>query len=47
MINLVKSLKAAGTPLDGIGIQGHLIVGSVPSTVKANFVALAATGVDV
>ncbi|KAJ7690042.1 glycoside hydrolase superfamily [Mycena olivaceomarginata] len=27
MINLVKSLKAAGTPIDGIGIQGHLIVG--------------------
>jgi endo-1,4-beta-xylanase len=47
MINLVKSLKAAGTPVDGIGIQGHLIVGQVPS--KAALIAnyRAALGVEI
>ncbi|KAJ7124377.1 endo-1,4-beta-xylanase A precursor [Mycena epipterygia] len=49
MINLVKSLKAAGTPIDGIGIQGHLIVGEVPSKAAliANYQAFTALGVEI
>jgi endo-1,4-beta-xylanase len=49
MINLVKSLKAAGTPIDGIGIQGHLIVGQVPSKVAliVNYQAFTALGVEI
>ncbi|KAJ7921708.1 beta-1,4-endoxylanase, partial [Mycena leptocephala] len=49
MINLVKSLKAAGTPIDGIGIQGHLIVGEVPSQAAliANYQAFTALGVEI
>jgi endo-1,4-beta-xylanase len=31
MVSLAKNLTVAGVPLDGIGFQGHLIVGSVPS----------------
>ena len=47
MINLVKSLKASGVPIDGIGVQAHLIVGQVPSTFKSNLQAFAALGVEV
>ncbi|KAG6919174.1 hypothetical protein DXG01_008472 [Tephrocybe rancida] len=47
MVNLVTSLKAAGVPIDGIGIQGHLIVGSVPSTIQANIAQFVALGVEV
>ncbi|KAJ6499807.1 endo-1,4-beta-xylanase A precursor [Mycena vulgaris] len=49
MINLVKSLKAAGTPIDGVGIQGHLIVGQVPSkaALVANYQAFTALGVEI
>lgn len=31
MLSLVESLLDAGVPLDGVGFQGHLIVGSVPN----------------
>ena len=47
MINLVSSLLDQGVPVDGIGIQAHLIVGSVPSTLQANWQAMADLGVDV
>ncbi|KAK0223229.1 beta-1,4-endoxylanase [Armillaria fumosa] len=47
MVNLVKSLKAQGVPIDGIGIQAHLIVGEVPSTLKANFQQFTALGVEI
>ena len=29
MLNLVKQLQAEGAPIDGVGFQAHLIVGSV------------------
>ncbi|RDB25917.1 Endo-1,4-beta-xylanase [Hypsizygus marmoreus] len=47
MINLVKSLKASGVPIDGIGVQAHLIVGQVPSSIQANLAQFAALGVEV
>jgi endo-1,4-beta-xylanase len=49
MINLVKSLKDAGTPIDGIGIQGHFTVAEVPSVdaLIANFEAFTALGVEI
>lgn len=47
MVNLVKSLKASGTPIDGIGVQAHLIVGEVPTTLQANLEQFTALGVEV
>ncbi|KII85154.1 glycoside hydrolase family 10 protein [Plicaturopsis crispa FD-325 SS-3] len=47
MLNLVKSLKAAGTPLDGIGLQCHFIVGEVPTGLQASLEAFTALGVEV
>jgi endo-1,4-beta-xylanase len=47
MYNLVKSLKAQGVPIDGVGFQGHLILGQVPSTMRANLQRFADLGVDV
>ncbi|KDR75985.1 hypothetical protein GALMADRAFT_225732 [Galerina marginata CBS 339.88] len=47
MLNLVKSLKAQGVPIDGVGIQGHLILGQVPSTMQATIEQFTALGVEV
>ncbi|EMD33932.1 glycoside hydrolase family 10 protein [Gelatoporia subvermispora B] len=47
MQNLVKSLQAAGTPIDGVGIESHLIVGEVPTTMQENLEAITALGVEV
>ncbi|KAI0696911.1 glycoside hydrolase superfamily [Cytidiella melzeri] len=47
--NLVKTLKAANVPLDGIGLQNHWILGELPSasTLEANMNAFTALGVEV
>jgi len=47
LYNLVKSLKSQGVPIDGVGFQSHLIVGQVPSTMKANLQRFADLGVEV
>ncbi|MER5185083.1 endo-1,4-beta-xylanase [Streptomyces sp. NPDC002896] len=47
MYNLVKSLKEQGVPIDGVGLQAHLILGQVPSTLQANIQRFADLGVDV
>lgn len=47
MYNLVQKLLAAGVPIDGIGVQAHLISGSVPSTLATNWASFASLGVDV
>ncbi|KAJ8693000.1 hypothetical protein PTI98_010255 [Pleurotus ostreatus] len=47
MANLVAQLKADNVPIDGIGIQGHLIVGAVPNNLQANFEQFAALGVEI
>lgn len=41
MMNFVRTLKSQGVPIDGIGIQSHLIVGQVPSTFQSNLQAFA------
>ncbi|KAF9004048.1 endo-1,4-beta xylanase [Cyathus striatus] len=47
MVNLIKQLKTDGVPIDGVGIQTHLIVGEVPSTFKQNLQNFASLGVEV
>ncbi|KAH6672951.1 glycoside hydrolase superfamily [Halenospora varia] len=48
-LNLVKSLKARGIQIDGVGMQAHFIVGSTPSlaTQTANLESFTALGVEV
>ena len=43
----MKSLKSAGTPVDGIGLQAHFIVGSLPGGILQNMQAMTALGVEV
>jgi endo-1,4-beta-xylanase len=47
MLNLVTSLKQQGVPIDGVGIQTHLILGQVPSDFARNIARFAALGLDV
>lgn len=47
MYNLAKSLKSQGVPLDGIGFQGHFILGQIPSSLKANLERFTALGLEV
>ncbi|KAF7966742.1 hypothetical protein HWV62_37217 [Athelia sp. TMB] len=47
MLNLVKSLKAAGTPIDGVGFQCHFIVGQVPTSLQTVLSQFTALGVEV
>ncbi|QFZ17802.1 endo-1,4-beta-xylanase [Saccharothrix syringae] len=44
---MVKSFKRQGIPIDGVGLQAHLILGQVPSTVEQNIRRFAELGVDV
>ncbi|KAH7346910.1 putative endo-1,4-beta-xylanase [Rhexocercosporidium sp. MPI-PUGE-AT-0058] len=48
-LNLVKSLKARGIKIDGVGMQAHLIVGSTPSlsAQTSNLASFTALGVEV
>ena len=47
MKTLVQELQAARVPIDGVGIQSHLIVGQVPATFQQNLEEFAALGVEV
>jgi endo-1,4-beta-xylanase len=47
MYNLVRSLQQQGVPIDGVGIQAHLIIGQVPGTMRQNIERFAALGLDV
>ena len=44
---LVQRLLADGVPIDGIGLQGHLIVGQIPATVQENIQRFADLGLEV
>jgi endo-1,4-beta-xylanase len=45
--NLVSALKSQGVPIECVGFQAHLIVGSVPGDIQANLQRFADLGVDV
>jgi len=44
---MVKAFKQQGVPIDGVGLQAHLVLGQVPSTMRQNIQRLADLGVDV
>ncbi|GLI03272.1 endo-1,4-beta-xylanase [Phytohabitans aurantiacus] len=44
---MVQQFKAQGVPIDGVGMQAHLILGQVPSSMQQNIQRFAALGVDV
>lgn len=46
MYNLAVQLLGQGIPLDGIGCQGHLIVGLVPGDIATNYARFAALGLE-
>ncbi|KAI4521349.1 glycoside hydrolase family 10 protein [Schizophyllum commune Loenen D] len=47
LYNFVSSLLNASVPIDGIGMQAHLIVGSVPTTIQENIARFTALGLEV
>lgn len=47
MFALAQSLLQQGVPLDGIGIQGHLILNQVPASFQQNIQRFADLGLDV
>jgi len=47
MLNLVKSLKAQGTPIDGVGFESHFILGQIPSDLQTNIQRFISAGVSV
>jgi len=47
MQNLVTTLKSQNVPIDGIGLQGHFIVGELPSGLEDTLRAFTALGVEV
>ncbi|KAJ3919063.1 endo-1,4-beta-xylanase C precursor [Lentinula edodes] len=47
MMNLVSDLKSRGIPIDGVGLQGHFIVGEVPTTIQTVMEQFVALGVEV
>ena len=47
LYTFVSSLLNASAPIDGIGMQAHLIVGSVPTTIQENIARFTALGLEV
>ena len=45
--NLVASLKRAGAPIDGVGLQSHFAAGAAPAGLRSAMQEFAALGVDV
>jgi len=47
LYNLVRTLKSQGVPIDGVGLQAHLLLGQVPSTLRQNIQRFADLGLEV
>ena len=47
LYNLARSLKAQGVPIDGVGLQAHLLLGQVPATLRQNIQRFADAGLEV
>ncbi|KAL5526942.1 hypothetical protein ACEPAF_8669 [Sanghuangporus sanghuang] len=47
MVNLVRQLKNAGVPIQGVGLQAHFIVGSLPGSLVQTMQQYADLGVEV
>jgi len=47
LYSLAQSMLSQGVPLGGIGLEGHFILGQVPSSMLANMQRFAALGLDV
>jgi endo-1,4-beta-xylanase len=47
LYDLVASLKSAGAPIDGVGLQSHFIAGAVPRDIQSVMEKFAGLGVDV
>jgi mannan endo-1,4-beta-mannosidase len=47
LFNLVRDLRQQGVPIDGVGLQGHLIVGQTPGDLRQNIERFADLGLDV
>jgi len=45
--NMVKAFKQQGVPIDGVGLQAHLILGQVPGSMQQNIQRFADLGVEV
>jgi endo-1,4-beta-xylanase len=44
---MITALLAKGVPINGVGLQGHFIVGGVPSTIAASIARFAGLGLKV
>jgi len=44
---MVRAFKQQGVPIDGVGMQAHLVLGQVPGTLQQNIQRFADLGVDV
>jgi len=47
MLNLVKSLKQQGVPIDGVGFESHFILGQIPGDLQTNMQRFISAGVSV
>jgi endo-1,4-beta-xylanase len=47
LYKIVKSLRAHRVPIHGVGLQGHLVIGTVPTDIPANIKRFADLGVEV
>ena len=47
MLDLATALREQGVPIDGVGIQGHVILGQVPSDLAENLARFVAAGFEV
>ncbi|WP_353387890.1 endo-1,4-beta-xylanase [Thermobispora bispora] len=45
--NMVRQFKQQGVPIDGVGFQGHFILGQVPNDLQQNLQRFADLGVEV